>query len=116
MALHRLLCEIDQFGRKEPQLRALLQQNELDLIIDSLALLEVRLLPSHLQQLVALRIVPAIPILAECGVKRPEKSGVWIGVSRRGVHGGVEQFGLPILDPYGILHVTDRDVEAHTLE
>src|SRR6266540_1493382 len=115
-ALHGDLREVDRIGREQPELRHVLEDQELDAVVDLLPLLRVHRPPALLEEGVELRHAPAVPVLTLGGVQRAEERRVGVGVARRGVHRQVEVLGQPALDPHRVLDVLDLGRDADLLE
>ena len=115
-ALDRRLGEVDRLGREEPEVRHVLQDQDLDAVVDLLPLLLVHGPAAVLQQGVELRHAPAVPVLALRRVERAEEGRVRIGVAGRGIHRHVEILGQPPLDPHGVFDVLDLGGDADALE
>src|SRR5262249_56521919 len=94
-ALHVRLAEIDVVSREEPEVWHVLEDHDLDLVVDLLALLLVERPPTLLQEPVQVRNAPAVPVLPLGGVEGPEEGGVGVAVSGSGVHGQVEVLREP---------------------
>src|SRR3989440_31659 len=102
-ALHGRLREVDRVRGEEPEVRHVLEDQDLDAVVDLLALLRVERPPPLLEQAVELGDAPAVPVLALRGMERAEERGVGVGVAWRRVHRQVEVPREPALDPHGVL-------------
>src|SRR5947208_12305943 len=67
-ALHGDLREVDRIGREEPEVRHVLEDQELDAVVDLLPLLRIHRPPALLEEGVELRHAPAVPVLTLGGV------------------------------------------------
>src|SRR5436309_12405206 len=110
--LHGRLREVDRVRGEEPEVRHVLEDQDLDAVVDLLTLLRVERAASLLEQAVELGDAPAVPVLALRGMERAEERGVRVGIARRRVHRQVEVPREPALDPHGVLDVLDLRGDA----
>src|SRR5712691_11844872 len=69
-ALHARLREVDRVRREEPEVRHVLEDHDLDLVVDLLALLLIQGAPSLFEHGVELRDAPRVPVLTFRRVER----------------------------------------------
>src|SRR5215471_3872892 len=84
-ALDGILGEIDAPRREEPEMRHVLQDQNLHLVVDLLALLLIHGPPSLLEEGVDLGYAPGVPVPPLGRVQGAEERGVGIGVAGGGV-------------------------------
>src|SRR5438552_17249925 len=85
-ALHGRLREVDRVGREQPEVRDVLEDQDLGAVVDLLALPRLERPPPLLEQLVQFGNAPAVPVLALRRMERAEERGAGVGVAWRRVH------------------------------